>query len=332
MVCSPRRPGPLTAKTRNRLVASCALAVLAAACGSSGPATSTSPHPTPSSAGTSSPDTIGAANAFGLDARAIQSALTGYVAPGATFSQKSSGTWQGVVGTHQTFFASSDGAARVEVDVIPDTTPVTATTDYVTALAYTKSGLTIKSSSTPAIGSQSNEYIGQATGGTGPIGVDALSFRDGATVAMVFWEIGSGIPAAGPSLAVARAEDLLIASAKFAPGPCGSQTCLARFEGTVSPSGPLQFTLGTPLTTSPTGWYSILHYTYPVTKGASCQLTSWSVSGPTGYVDDPGDPTTLGIAQSNSSETEQLAAGIFTIELTAKSCFWRILVTAATGP
>ncbi len=107
----------------------------------------------------------------------------------------------------------------------------------------------------------------------------------------------------------------------FPPGPCGSQYCLARFEGSVRDSGGLRFRIAT------AGFYSVSWFLHPA-PGTQCSLTALSLTHPDGTVDAP--PVELMQDQTTISST--LQPGDYVFQIGVSGCFWRVLVQAAVSP
>lgn len=310
-------------------IAAAASACVLAGCGGSHTA-STSRTPSKTGNATdvtarSSSDAVDVGSVYALTSEQVQSAAGSTLPSGTRFSVTREGKFMGAPGTDQRFFDSTDGAYDLEVDVVADGRPDGATQDYAQLLSYVSQDLSNTVHSTPSIGNQADEYTGIAQANNALVGVDAISFREGATVGMVFLAASDGAPAMAAGEAVARALAQHVSSVVMPPGPCGSDTCVARFEGTTdSSSAAVRIKKG--------GWYAIEHFTYPVTAGAACALDSWSIHGPGASVADTDAAMALAVARAESEETEYLKPGAYVIDFSTEQCFWRVLVEPAASP
>lgn len=313
--------------------AAAASVVLLAACGASrSPSPRATHRATPASTATASaspagPASVDVGGVFNLDATQVQAAATPFLPPGAQLTQTGDGAFKGHADTSQRFFDTADHAVDVEVDVFAGATPSDAGSAYSSLLTYVSADLSQAAHSAPAIGNQADEYVGlaQSSSDNSILSVAAISFRQGATVGMVFWAAPRGTDVQEGGEAIARMLSQRVASVAFPSGPCGSSDCIARFEGT-SDSIVAQFDVKSG------GWYSINHYTYPVRDGAACTLTAWSERGPKGLMTEVDPSTALSIAQSSSGETQYLDAGHYQIDAGATQCFWRIVVMPTNSP
>lgn len=326
------RPTVAQARTRGLATAGLALAAsaLLTACGHAS-ASHTSPTPRTSThhgRATPSPATakpVDVASIYGMAVPDVETAALHFLPGGTRFTLTSDAQFMNQPSTDQRFYRTADGEYQLEIDVVPEGYPSQAATDYPTIVSYTSSDLSDIQHSTPSIGDQADEYTGQVQAGAGQVAVDAISFREGATDAMVFWISGNGVIVPAIGEAIATALDHRVSAVVYPPGACGKENCIARFEGTTDASN-----LAASITTA--GWYEVEHFTYPRTGGAACELDSWSIAGADGPVTISDPATALSIARSASSETDYLKPGRYTITFTTDRCFWRILVVPATSP
>lgn len=316
------------------ITAAAAGTVLLAGCGSPGratPAAAAHAAARPSGHATSTPtdsapSAVDAGAIYSLTASQVQAAVQGVAGGGSAFTQTSDDLFMKQAGTSQRFFDSTTAGYELELDVLPDGKPDASATTYSAMLSYTSADLSQVTHSTPSIGNQADEYTGVAQAKDNAIlGVDAISFREGATVGMVFLASGDGVAHTDAGEAIARALAEHVSSVTYPPGPCGSELCLARFEGTTD-STVVQFDVLT------SGWYETSHFEYAVSSGQSCELDSWSYRGPQGSV-ATGDPETdLTIARSASGEQDYLKAGHYVVQFSTTGCFWRIMVQPTSSP
>lgn len=316
------------------ITAAAASAVLLAGCGSSGRATSSAASHAaakPSGHATSTPSdsassAVDAGAIYSLTASQVQAAVQGVAGGGISFTETSDDLFMKQAGTSQRFFDSSTAGYDLELDVLPDGRPETSAATYSAMASYTSADLSQVTHSTPSIGNQADEYTGIAQAKDNTIlGVDAISFREGATVGMVFLAAGDRVAHTDAGEAIARALAEHVSSVSYPPGSCGNELCLARFEGTTD-SSVVQFDILS------SGWYETSHFEYPASSGQSCELNAWSYSGPQGSV-VTGDPETdLAIARSASGEQDYLKAGHYVVRFSTAGCFWRVMVQPTSSP
>lgn len=315
-------------------ITAAASAVLLAGCGSSSrvtsaPSSHAAARPSGHAATTPSDSTSTAVDAgaiYSLTAAQVQAAVQGVAGGSIAFTQTSDDVFMKTPGTSQRFFDSSTAGYNLELDVVPDARPDDSATTYAHLLSYASADLSQVVHSTPAIGNQADEYTGIAQASNNAIlGVDAISFREGATVGMVFLASGDGIAHSDAGEAIARALAEHVSSVSYPPSPCDNATCLARFEGTTD-STVVQFDVVS------SGWYETSHFTYPISSGQSCELDSWSYRGPQGSLTTGAPEMDLSFARSASGEQDYLKAGHYVLQFSTMRCFWRIVVQPTSSP
>ncbi|MDQ6879274.1 MAG: hypothetical protein M3082_16590 [Candidatus Dormibacteraeota bacterium] len=111
----------------------------------------------------------------------------------------------------------------------------------------------------------------------------------------------------------------------YPAGPCGTKSCVARWDGTSLDSGPLAFHI------TDSGWYAVGHYLHP-DPGATCTITAFSLTDQNGGEIGGSSEEQLQIAQYGDTATENFEPGDYTIHLAVSGCMWRVLVYKSSIP
>jgi hypothetical protein len=194
---------------REAVVVACAVGLITcvAACGGTAAGTPTpsktvSPTPTPSASPSSAPTL----------ASTLALVVSDLPAGGPSLSQISDGLLNGVANTDQRVFANSDNTYRLEDDIIPDSSPDAAESDYATIRNAAQSNVATLSShvSPGGIGSQADEYIGKDASGRSII---AISFQEGSVIVACLEVASFGTVEQSFAESVAEAQDQKILDA-----------------------------------------------------------------------------------------------------------------------
>jgi hypothetical protein len=127
-------------------------------------------------------------------------------------TQISDGLLNGVANTDQRVFANSDNTYRLEDDVVLDSSPAAAESDYAAIRNAAQSNVaTVSSQSSPSgLGSQADEFIGLDSSGRSII---AISFQEGSVIVAVLEVASTGTVEQSFAESVAAAQDQKILDA-----------------------------------------------------------------------------------------------------------------------
>jgi hypothetical protein len=176
-----------------------------AACGSSSPASTSSPGSSVS--GSSSASASPGSN----KALAVAMSAGELPGPASSYAQASDSLLANTGNTDARVFASADGTVKVEVDVAVDTGAAAALSDYSAFdAAAAKQVPTQTAKSTPGVGAKANEYVGTDASGSSVVSV---AFVQGAVIAVVTEKAAAGTVDPTQVEAIAQAQAAKISAA-----------------------------------------------------------------------------------------------------------------------
>jgi hypothetical protein len=192
-------------------VGAAGLALLLAGCGSS--SQSPTSAAAAASSGTTSSGTGGGPSASPGANAALPIALAPKDLPASvgSLSQTTDSLLAGTPNSDARAFANADSTIQVEIDVVIDTSPTAAASDYIAyQAAARKQATTLTASSTPAIGTRADEYTGMDGSGRSAA---SLAFTQGRVIAVVTMVAPAGTALSATVEAIAAKQAQKIASA-----------------------------------------------------------------------------------------------------------------------
>ena len=130
-----------------------------------------------------------------------------FLPSGETLHLAGQQVFTGIDGSLERDYTTGDGVYGAQVDVIPYDDVFLAENDYANAQGYANDPLDSVMHSTPAVGNESDEYVGHVTSGPPTEGAAAITFREKDVLVVVVWESRNGVVIPDIAEAIAKAQD-----------------------------------------------------------------------------------------------------------------------------